>query len=298
MLIAHGSHPRYVPSGHIVFARSGALFAVPFDASRLQKTGAEVVVLEDVMHGERGPANRLNIGAAQFSVADTGTLAYVPGGLYASLNRQLLWVDRSGRVDPLPKLDPDTYSWPRLSPDGTKLAYAIGNFGYAQLWVYDIEFGTSMKLTRSGHNAEPVWSPDNMRLAFDRLRGRDVLDLYSIPADGSGEPEQLGGVRGEPSSWSSSNELAFVTEGQAVRGVSTLRMDGVSEPVPFVQSALSLWPDFSPDGKWLAYASTETGRIEDSEVYVRPFPGGAPVSISADGGAHHSGRATGESCST
>jgi serine/threonine-protein kinase len=277
IVVAQGSHARYLPSGHIVFARSGTLLAVPFDVGRVQVTGAEVVVLEHVMHGERGPANRLNIGAAQFSVADAGTLAYVPGGSYPPLNRHLLWVERSGRVEPLP-LDPDTYGWPRLSPDGKKLAYGTGDFGYGQLWVYDIEFGTSMKLTRSGHNGEPVWSPDGRRLVFDRLRGRDVLELYEVPVDGSGEPQLMSGARGQPSSWSVANVLAFVTE----RGVSTLRMDGGSESQPFAPGAVSLWPDFSPDGKWLAYASNETGRFE---VYVRPFPAGAPVRISPDGGS-------------
>ena len=283
LVVEGGSYPRYVPSGHIVFARHGAMLAVPFDASRLSVNGAPVVVVEDVMHGEGGRNSELNFGTAQFSVSNTGSLAYVPGGIYPEEPNSLIWVNRTGEVEPLP-LPSHRHLWPRFSPDGTRLVYATGGFGDTQLWVYDIELEVSIALTSTGENFEPVWSPDGTRLAFSRL-GEDG-GLFWVAADGSGAPEPIHeGVRGDPSSWSTDNVLAFVSRAgpEEPRGIWTLLMDGESEPEPFLESESDwLYPDLSPDGKWIAYTSAETGR---DEVYVRPFPAGAPVQrISSDGG--------------
>jgi serine/threonine-protein kinase len=282
VVVDGGSDPRYLPTGHIVFARRGALMAVPFDVNRLEATGDPVVVLEDVMHGEGGANSGLNVGAAQFRVSTSGSLAYVPGGIYPEGESSLVWVDQRGEAEPLP-LPPARYLWPRFSPDGTRLSYAVGGFGDDQLWVYDIELGVPRALTSTGENVHPVWSPDGTRLVF----GRREMDseLFSIAADGSGEPERVGdGIAGAPSSWSTDNILAFLHSsgpGQPL-GVWTLEIDGESQPDLFMDAA-SRWPDFSPDGRWLAYVSDETGA---EEVYVRPFPDGAPVvRVSPNGGA-------------
>jgi serine/threonine-protein kinase len=279
VVVDGGSDPRYLPSGHIVFARRGTLMAVSFDVNRLEATGDPVVVLEDVMHGEGGGNSRLNAGAAQFRVSNTGSLAYVPGGIYPeSTVSSLVWVDQRGEAEPLP-LPPASYLAPRFSPDGTRLSYGVGGFGDYQLWVYDIELGVPRALTSTGENVVPVWSPDGTRLVFRR-----DSELFSIAADGSGEPERVGdGTTGFPSSWSTANILAFLHSagpGEPL-GLWTLEMDGESQPEGFIEAA-SLWPDFSPDGRWLAYVSDRTGEFE---VYVRPFPEGAPVErISPNGG--------------
>jgi len=278
-----GSDPRYLSSGHIVFAQSGALIAVPFDVDRLEVTGTPAVVMEDVMHGERGANSILNFGAAQFSVSNTGSLTYVPGGIYPVDSTSLVWVNRHGEAAPLP-LPPARYMWPRFSPDGTRLSYGIGHPGDLQLWVYDLELELPQALTSTGTNTEPVWSPDGTRLVFDR---GDALGLFSISADGSGSPELVGkdlaGMRRpSPSAWSTDNVLAFLHHPDPGEpfGMWTLRMDGESQPEPFVATS-SLWPDFSPDGHWIAYVAAA-----DDEVYVRPFPAGAQVTrVSPDGGS-------------
>ena len=138
VVVEGGSDPRYIPSGHIVFVRTGSLMAVPFDVPRLEVTGAPVVVVEDVMHAERGVNTQMSTGAGQFSVSRSGLLAYVPGGVYPATEASLVWVDRNGTSEPLP-VPPGAYRHMRFSPDGTRLAYAEGPFGDTQIWVYDIE---------------------------------------------------------------------------------------------------------------------------------------------------------------
>ncbi len=144
VIVEGGSHPRYVSSGHIVFARNGALLAVAFDPVRLQVTGAPVVVVESVMHGEGGASGSMNAGGAQFSISDTGSLAYVPGGTYPRASNSLVFVDRNGVTEPLPGLPPTPaeHLFPRFSPDGTRLTYSVGGFGDLQIWVYDIALKT------------------------------------------------------------------------------------------------------------------------------------------------------------
>lgn len=276
ILVEGGSHPFYLPTGHIVFARDGALWAVPFDVSELEVTGPPVVVVEDAMHGEGGLISYLNSGAAQFSITKTGILAYVPGGTYPLRTNSLVWVDRSGETEPLP-LPPARYSGPRFSPDGTRLSYAEGRMGDSQLWLYDVGLETSIALTNSGTNAGPVWSPNGHRLAFWRsIAGQHHLWWTAAEA---GRPAQPIGAAldGLPSSWSTKNVLAFV---DPTTGVWTVAVDGESVPERFVEDGG--YPEFSPDGNWIAYTDFEGERFE---VYVRPFPQGAPVHrISSDGG--------------
>ena len=280
LVVEGGSDPRYVASGHVLFARRGTLMAVPFDAVRLEVTGAPVVVVEDVMHGERGGNTGLNVGAAQFSVSRSGSLAFVPGGIYPESHRPLIWVDLTGGVDTVPQR-PNTYWHPRVSPDGGRLTYAAGPPGDISIWVSDIGLEVPVRLTSVDDIAHPVWSPDGTQLAF----GSTADGLFVMAADGSGEPKRVtdGDAAEIPSSWSSEGVLAFVQEGVESLDIMTLAMDGESEPVPFFASSFSdAWPAFSPDGRWLAYASNDTGR---SEVYVRPFPEGEPAHrVSTSGG--------------
>ena len=280
VVVEGGSDPRYVPSGHILFVRLGTLMAVPFDVERLEATGPPVAVLEDVLHAERGGHANLNTGAAQFSVSHSGTLAYAPGGIYPVNEHPLVWLDRSGTSEPL-SLPPRAYLDPRFSPDGTRLVYMQGVEGDRQLWVYDIALETPTRLTAAGENLWPVWSPNGTRLAFtSRVEGR--FPMFTMAADGSGEPQRITASDGgfeQPGSWSSDDVLAFVQG----TDIWTVSMDGDGSPQPFVEDPFrTWWPAFSPDGRWLAYASDETGR---PEVYVRPFPAGEPgYRISTAGG--------------
>ena len=278
LLVEGGSDPRYVQSGHIVFARTGTLMAVPFDVRRLEVTGDPVVVLEDVMHTERGGNSYRRMGDGQFAVSRSGTLAYAPGGVYPVGQNVLVWVDRDGEVDPLPG-PPASTAFQRVSPDGTRLVYSQGPEGERQIWVYDIELELPLQLTFQGTNAIPIWSPDGARVAFASDGGDGgPLNLFSMAADGSGDPKRL--TESDriqlPSSWSRDGVLAFTHHVEGSQwDIMTLSTDGASEPEPFLDAPFSQeYPAFSPDGRWLAYSSYETGR---QEVYVRPFPAGEPV---------------------
>lgn len=288
VVVEGGSRPVYLASGHIVFARRGQLWAVPFDARRLETTGAEVVVLEDVMHADRALNGLLLSGAAQFSVSRTGTLAYVAGGVYPRPTDSLVWVDKSGAEETLPGLPGDFYLHPRFSGDGTKLVYSAGVMGEFRLWVYDIALAVPQPLTPPTGYLAPVWSPDDKRIAFSdtALAG----GLLFTAADGSGSIQRIAGLDGfsaQPSSWSIHDQLAFVglpLETKNARlGIWTMRMDGTSQRERFGPTDSQTGaPAFSPDGKWIAYTSREAN---SSEIYVRQFAGaGAGQRISNDGG--------------
>ena len=279
VVVEGGSDPRYVSSGHILFVRNGTLMAVPFDVTRLEVAGPPLVVLEDVMQAERGDTGTLNTGAGQFAVSRSGALAYARGGVYPLNLSSLVWVDSTGAPEPLP-LPSGVYTQPRFSPDGTHLAYLEGVRGDRQVWVYDIELETPIRLTLTGADITAVWSPDGTRLAINLERdGR--IQMFSMPADGSEGPQLL--AESEKSQrvadWSSDGVLAFLQEDD----IWTLPMDGDGVPEPFRETDFQeAWPAFSPDGRWLAYGSNETGRWE---VYVRPFPDGAPAHrVSTAGG--------------
>jgi dipeptidyl aminopeptidase/acylaminoacyl peptidase len=290
VLIEGGSDPRYLPSGHIAFARRGALWAAPFDAARLDVVGAPVIVVEDVMQAEGGGNTALNTGTAQFSVSASGALAYVPGGIFPEDEFSLTWVDGSGQAEPLP-LPPASYVHPRISPEGRRLAYVLGTAGLGtggQIWVYDIAREIPVRLAGAGNALAPVWSPDGTRLAFSGYGG----GMYWTYADGRSPPQPIGSMDGtvgvlQPSSWSSGDVLAFVGPAGPTgpRAIWTVRMDGASEPALFASTESPAGhPVFSPDGRWLAYAASEPG-AGPSDVYVRPFPGGVPLyRISLDGG--------------
>ena len=211
VVVERGSDPRYVSSGHILFVRTGVLMAVPFDVTRLEGTGAPIVVVEDVMHAERGSNSNQNTGAGQFSVSRSGSLAYVPGGLYPIILGSLVLVDHTGTSEPLP-LPPGRYLGPRFSPDGTRLAYAEGPTGESQIWVYDIGLEVPVRLTTAGSNMYPVWSPDGTRLAFVSTREEGARQLFWMAADGSGQPQRLAesDASQNVSSWSPDGVLAFL----------------------------------------------------------------------------------------
>ena len=274
LVLQRASHPVYVPTGHIVFARSGVLLAVPFDVTRLEVTGAPIVIVERVMHAERGGSTALNTGAAQFSVSSAGSFAYVEGGVYPEPVSPLLLLDRGGETRALP-LPPARYVHPRFSPDGTKLAFAIGSLGEEQIWVYDLERDVKMPLTKTGANVAPVWSPDGKRLAFER---RGTRTIYSIAADGSGEP-QLIGEGTLPSSWFG-DVLAFVDVLYLGARAEIWTIDTVSgERTPFVHTDEDpSHPAFSPDGAAIAYGSAVSQR---PEVYIRRFPESVPPQVIA-----------------
>jgi serine/threonine protein kinase/Tol biopolymer transport system component len=280
-----GTHPRYAQSGHLIYAQGGSLMAVPFDAQRLTIKGTPVPVVDGVL---QSPVN----GAAQYSISNTGTLAYVAGGVQ-SAQRQLVWVSRTGTEQPI-AAPVRAYLNPRLSPDGQSVAVTIEEQQEDQIWLYDLARETLTRLTFGGNLNNPaVWTPDGKRISF--ASNKDGLqNIFWQPADGSGGAERM--TTGEytqiPMSWSKDGLLLAFFEVNPTTGYDlwVLRKGepssrsarfGTSQMflrTPFNESV----PRFSPDGRWLAYISDESGRYE---IYVQPYPGpGGKWQISTEGG--------------
>ena len=258
---------RYVRSGHLVYGESGKLMAIRFDPARAELHGSPQPILDNVhMHPRE---------VASISVSESGTLAYVPGRYETTLE----WVDREGRTTPWLE-DEGTFMRPRLSPDGRRVAIVRMTPGSRfDIWVYDVERLTRHRLTDEGVFRGPVWTPDGTRITFGT-----GSKLFWRRADGSGPAEPLRpGVsalegRDVPFSWSPDGRLlAFRRKGD----IWMLPLEGDPSPV-VATSAYEGNPKFSPDGRWLAYGSNESGR---GEVYVQPYPGpGERRTISTDGG--------------
>ena len=275
-LITGGTAPVYSPSGHIVYARTGKLFAVPFDLDRREVTGPPFKVLDGVLMSR-------NTGMAQFSLSKRGDLAYVPGPAEGD-GRTLVWVDRTGQSVPLP-LPPASYLYPRISPDGRYLAVEIEGPNH-DLYTYDFARGVLSKITTDGLSHDPVWTPDGKRLVF-RSWQSGGMTMWWMPADRSGNAVRLdpAGTRQSPVSVSPDGKfLAFdQKDPQTDDDVWILPLEGTGQPRSFVRSRFGEGSaKFSPDGRWVAYSSDESGR---AEVFVQPFPGPGPkLQISSDGG--------------
>jgi serine/threonine-protein kinase len=299
-LVQGGTYPRYAPTGHLVYYRAGTLMAVSFDLERLEVTGSPSPIQEGIM------AATGTTWGAHFSISDRGSLVYVPGTAGGG-GSTLVWVDRKGAEQPL-AAPPRPYDNPRLSSDGRVLA--VGTLTPAEIWVYEIARGTLSRLTFEG-GQRPLWSPDGKRIAFRSARAGKPPNLFWKPADGSGAEERLttSDHLQTALSWSPDGQvLAFLDiapttgndiwvlplEGDPSAALRTGPSAGSSrlssgqagqglKPRPFLQTTfLEDGAQFSPDGRWLAYVSDESGR---SEIYVQPFPGpGGKWQISTEGG--------------
>ena len=275
-LIQEGMQPRYAASGHLVYGRGGRLMAVPFDRQRLEVTGAAVPVVEGVLQS-------VSTGAVQYSVSATGSLVYVPGGVQIAQSR-LVWVSRNGTEQPL-AAPAHVYVFPQLSPDGRQVAVTIQELE-SRVWTYNFSRDTMTRSTFEGDvNVGSVPTPDGKRIAFGSFK-RPPLNLFWQLADGSGGLEQLTTSEDAqiPCSWSPDGKLLAFVQFNPTAGweIWVLRMsDRKAQPflrTPFNENA----PRFSPDGRWLAYISDESGNFE---VYVQPYPGpGGKWQISTDGG--------------
>jgi serine/threonine-protein kinase len=276
-LIEGGTGSRYSLTGHLLYARSGNLQAVPFDTKTLEVTGPPVTVVEGVLMSR-------NNGAVFYTLSDTGTLAYVPGGAVDG-ERQLVWVDRQGNESPLP-LPPRSYLYPHLSPDGKLLALEIEGPSH-DLYLYDLARGILTRMSLDGLSHAPVWSPDGRQIGFRswKLGG---MTMWAMPADRSRPEQRLLDERGMQSvvSWSpDGGHILYVDQfPDTAMDVLALPLAGERKPVPVARSKfVEGSPKFSPDGRWLAYCSNESGR---PEVFVQPFPGPGPkIQISSDGGS-------------
>jgi serine/threonine-protein kinase len=278
-LLDGGSYARYVPSGHMVYVRAGTLMAVPFDLARLEATGPPAPVQEGVI------TTSATSGGAEYDISESGLLAFVPGSTHPP-DRSLFWVDRQGVSKELPA-PPNSYYTPRISPDGKLVAVMLMN-GPQNIWIYDFGRNTLMRFTFGGSGAVPVWTPDGRTIIY-RTRV-PAFSICSKPVDGSGtEQILLGKDFDDPSSapFSVSPDGKTLLFGRhnytGFVGTYTLSLDGSGKIAPFLQSTFSQGQaQFSPDGRWVAYMSNESGR---DEVYVQPYPGpGGKWMVSSEGG--------------
>jgi eukaryotic-like serine/threonine-protein kinase len=293
-----GEGVQYLRTGHLVYAQAGGLVALPFDPS----TGS--LDQPPVALPERLDASRF--GGAYFAVAaGAGSLVYAPAG--ALVERTLLRIDRDGRAAPLSELRA-AYEHQALSPDGRRVAAVIASEQGTDIWLIDRDRGTRTRFTAGGTSAFPVWSPDGSKIAFQSTAS-GPWNLFWKPLDGSAEmqpilasapagewpprtganllpgtlPTLSGGGLLVPISWTpDGSTLAFV-ERKPDGDRDIWVVSPGSDPAPFLVTPFDEHsPRVSPDGRWLAYVSNESGR---SDVYVQPFPGpGSKWLVSTDGG--------------
>jgi serine/threonine-protein kinase len=280
-VISGATDARYAPTGHIVYAVGNTLFGIAFDAKTKRTRGPGVPLVQEV-------SRTTGTGSASlFAIANSGTLAYVRGSGTAGA-RTLVWVDRTGRETPI-AAPARNYLYVDLSPDETQVALDIRD-QENDSWVLDLERLTVQRLTFDpGSNRGVVFSPDGRRIAFSRRLG-DTEEIYWQAADGSGSPAALTDGSGTPM-----HPIDFTPDGSAlVYAKSNLPHDILMIPVagpagpgtPLLDGPASEGsPAVSPDGRWLAYSSDESG---DYEVYVRPFPNvdAGRWQVSRGGGFH------------
>ena len=274
-----GLNPQFVSTGHLVYAtRTGSVLAVLFDEESLSVTGEPIALLEDVTVKPTGAAN--------FSISDNGHLAYVMGGATSpvSVPRVLVWVDREGREEEI-AMPQRPYYAARVSPEGGRVAVEVREEN-VDVWVHDLVRGTQTRLTRDpGLDRFPVWHPDGERIAFssDRLGG--PLSVFWKQAIGTGAAELIlseADKRLDAWSWTPDGRSLLLNEAGTDVSVVTLDGDRVRQPLlaeGFAEGA----PEISPDGRWIAYRSSESGRLE---IYVRPYPdvGSDRLQVSTEGG--------------
>ena len=276
MLVEDAVFGRFVATGHLLFVREGVILAAPFDPRKLELIGSPVPVAEDAFVA---PFE----GNSQFAVSDTGTLVHAPASLLQP-PREVVWVDRQGREEILLEAD-RRYSTPSLSPDGRSVAITVEDDN-PDIWVYQLDRKVLNRLTfspRSEHT--PIWFPDGRRIAF--LLAAPPFHLSVVPVDGSSEPsavlersiDSYADAMSPDGRWMVVRELSSeddynlglleVGEGQAVRPIRNTQF-------------LERFATISPDGRYMAYESDESGR---GEIYIQSFPEpGSRTQVTRDGG--------------
>jgi eukaryotic-like serine/threonine-protein kinase len=279
-MLVTGSDPVYSPTGHLIYSQAGALMAAPFDSQRLEVTGPATPVVQGLTEYS---ANGQTTPSADFSVSANGALVYAPGAARNTPLR-MVWVSRNGAVQPL-SAPARVYVQPRISPDGRKIGVGISEKD-SQIWIYDMAEGTFNRLTFQGtNNLVPLWTPDGKRIAYisNQAGQRNIFWQF---ADGSGGLERLTTSPNLdiPNAFSPDGKLLAFSETTPSAGYDIFVL-GLADRKPnafLVTPHNESVPLFSPDGRWMAYVSDESGR---NEIYVVPYPGpGGKWQISTAGG--------------
>jgi len=291
-LLTAESRPLYAAPGYLLFNRGSTVFAQPFDANTQELSGEPVRVADGVPNWVQGQGVSASLTrTASYAVSQAGVLAYRTGGAAANAvgssdeQRSLVWTDRNGtRIGQVG--NNGTYGGIDLSPDGKRFAVHRHEGSGGDSWSFDLAQGRMQRLTfdTTQDNSSPLWSPDGTRIAFASLRA-NKWGLYAKSADGTGTEELI--VESEapkaPMSWSPDGKLLVYWQLGGAGDIWYVPVTGDKKPIPILQTAFAeVFPQVSPDGKWLAYQSNETGR---PEIYLRPFPEGpGKWQVSTDGG--------------
>jgi serine/threonine protein kinase/Tol biopolymer transport system component len=288
-LLSADSSMAYAPPGYLLYVRENTLMAQPFDAERLELTGEPFPVAREVA------ANQSN-ARGMFSVSPGGVLAFRSGSV---ISNQLSWFDRSGKRLEIISSQPARGFTPRLSPDEKRVAIDRTDPqtpGNSDIWLLDLARGSSTRFTfEAGDEGTPVWSPDGASVVFYSERNGSTA-IYRKPASGAGEGEALvtSAERKFVNDWSPDGRFILYQQlsPQTNWDLWLLPLDGERKPTPFVQTNfVEAQGNFSPDGKWIAYTSSESGQWQ---VYVRSFPdAGGKWMASTEGGAQPQWRSDG-----
>ena len=272
-----GSFGRYVPTGHLLFVNKNVVYAVAFDIRTLEVTGTPSPVAQDVSYSAAE-------GFAQFAVSQTG-LAVYRTGRGGEATYDVLWVDSRGQSAPLWP-GARTYAEPRISPDGTKVAFMVLADGDWDLWVYDRIRQVATRLTFTpGLDGPGVWSPDSQYIAYSS-GPTGLANIFRRRADGSGDAEPITEAKASQyvSSWSGDGKFLVYHEAVNASDIFIVRVDGDRKPRQFLSTSFNEdEAAISPDGRFVAYQSDESGR---REVYVRPIDGAGKWQISEGGGGY------------
>ena len=272
-----GSHPTATPTGHLLFARDGALWAVGFEAGRAINSVPTRVIDHLYVEGN---------GTAYYSVGNEGTLVYTPG-VSQGLGSRIVGRSRDGATsNPLTGVV-DYARYPKVSPDGRNLAITLGPPGAGDIWVYDVAGARQpIKLTSEGHDTLPIWTPDSQRIVFRSTRSRES-SLWSVAADASSDAPTPVGITDaavRPLAISPDGLLMYsLPSPRTARDLYVAEMSNPSNVRAWLETQFEEdEAALSPNGKIVAYVSNSTGA---PEIWVRPFAGGgAPVRVSNDGG--------------
>jgi eukaryotic-like serine/threonine-protein kinase len=274
IIIPQGDRAFYLPTGHLVYGLENKLYAVSFDPSKLTTSGASIPIVEGVF--------RTNVnGAPQYDVSPSSTLIYASTtAVDAAPKRTLVWVNRVGMEEPL-NIPPNHYgedsSSPKISPDGTRVALTINTGGNMDIWIWDLVRKKLTRLTDDlGEDGWPLWTPDSQRIIYRSSNDGMHYAINRKATDGSGEVEKLGSPPNFP------GPFCFIRDGKALllwegslspqqTDIVMLSIEGGFARKPLLSdgSYFEQHPQISPDGRWLAYASNESGQ---NEAYVVPFP--------------------------
>jgi serine/threonine-protein kinase len=263
-LIEGGSDPLYVSTGHLLYARGGTVFAVPFDVNRLEVTGRSIAVVDSVA---RVAAGRASTGFAHMGVSASGSMVYARGPASpSSAPTKLVMIDRAGKLDEL-KVPPAFYERPRVSPDGSQVALGSDDPAGANIWIYDLSGKTSIRqLTFDAKNRFPVWSHDGSHVAFQSDREGD-LAIFWQRSDGNATAERLTKPEKNaihiPETWSQDGRHLWYTVSAGGTNELWVYSAETRKSAPFgdVRSPRLLSPSFSADGRWVAYTAHLASRI-------------------------------------